>query len=181
MMREDMKIQISDTFSEILEKEDIDKITVTRLIEECHISRQTFYYHFHDIMDVLEWTFRRATDLLVQQSLEAEDRVEVLKIYVDFVKMNRKKLAKLVESKKWFQIEALMVEAVAVYLGNMAKNTVPALEIGYDDMQVMLRFYACGMVGVLIQCLGEKQIDEERLIRQIERIITGRMFPGNSN
>ena len=176
-----MKILIAEAFIDLLEKESIDKITVKQLIEECHISRQTFYYHFHDIMDVLEWTFRRATDLLVQQSLEAEDRVEVLKIYVDFVKMNRKKLGKLVESKKWFQIEALMVEAVAVYLGNMAKNTVPALEIGYDDMQVMLRFYACGMVGVLIQCLGEKQINEERLIRQIERIITGRMFPGNSN
>ena len=28
-MREDMKTQIADTFSELLEKEDIDKITVT--------------------------------------------------------------------------------------------------------------------------------------------------------
>ena len=33
-MREDMKAQIADAFSRILEKEDIDKITVTRLIEE---------------------------------------------------------------------------------------------------------------------------------------------------
>lgn len=41
MMREDMKTQIADTFSELLEKEDMDKITVTKLIEECHISRQT--------------------------------------------------------------------------------------------------------------------------------------------
>ncbi|MBB5265315.1 AcrR family transcriptional regulator [Catenibacillus scindens] len=54
-MREDMKTLIADTFSRLLEKENIDKITVKRLIEECHISRQTFYYHFKDIMDVLEW------------------------------------------------------------------------------------------------------------------------------
>lgn len=30
-MREDMKTQIAATFSELLEKEDIDKITVTQL------------------------------------------------------------------------------------------------------------------------------------------------------
>ena len=69
-MREDMKAVIADTFSQMLDKEDIDKITVTKLIAECHISRQTFYYHFKDIMDVLEWTFRRATQELVQKSLD---------------------------------------------------------------------------------------------------------------
>ena len=71
-MREDMKKQISDTFIDMLEKEDIDKITVTRLIEKCHISRQTFYYHFHDIMDVLEWTFKRSIQILVQRSMELQ-------------------------------------------------------------------------------------------------------------
>ena len=42
----------------------------------------------------------------------------------------------------------------------------------------MLMFYACGMVGVLFQNIDEKQVNEERLLRQIERIITGKMFPG---
>ena len=70
-MREDMKSMIADTFSQMLEKEDIDKITVTKLIGECHISRQTFYYHFRDIMDVLDWTFRRSTQALARRSLEA--------------------------------------------------------------------------------------------------------------
>ena len=78
-MKEDMKSVIADTFSEMLEKEDIDKITVTRLIAQCHISRQTFYYHFKDIMDVLEWTFRRATQELVEQSLNAKDRLKALR------------------------------------------------------------------------------------------------------
>ena len=49
-MREDMKSLIADTFTQMLDKEDIDKITVTKLIGECHISRQTFYYHFKDIL-----------------------------------------------------------------------------------------------------------------------------------
>ena len=139
-MREDMKAQISDTFSRLLKKEDIDKITVTKLIEECGVSRQTFYYHFHDIMDVLEWTFQRAIRELVQKSLEAPDDMEAIQAYVSFVKSNRKKLKRLVDSKKWFQIEGMMVDAVTVYLEKMAQSRITELESSYEDMQIMLRF-----------------------------------------
>ena len=50
---------IVNTFTKMVEAGKTDKITEKALIKECHISRQTFYYHFHDIMDVLEWTFKR--------------------------------------------------------------------------------------------------------------------------
>ena len=108
----DMKTQIADTFSELLEKEDLDKITVTKLIEACQISRQTFYYHFHDIMDVLEWTFRRATHELLEKSLNESERINALLAYLQFVKKHRKKLKRLVDSRKWYQIEGMMVDAV---------------------------------------------------------------------
>ena len=43
----------------------------------------------------------------------------------------------------------------------------------------MLRFYASGMVGVLLQYVGKPHLDEEKLVIQMEKIITGKMFPGN--
>ena len=177
-MREDMKSVIADTFSEMLEKEDIDKITVTRLIAQCHISRQTFYYHFKDIMDVLEWTFRRATQELVEQSLNAKDRLKALTAYITFVRQNRTKLKKLLYSRRWVQIEGMLVEAVTVYLAELARNRVPDIELSVDDLEVMLTFYACGMVGVLLRYVDKPNLNEEKLVIQMERIITGKMFPG---
>lgn len=126
-MREDMKAVIADTFSQMLDKEDIDKITVTKLIAECHISRQTFYYHFKDIMDVLEWTFRRATQELVQKSLNEEDRLGALTTYVAFVRQNRKKFERLLYSRRWVQIEGMLVEAVTVYLAQIARSKFRSL------------------------------------------------------
>ena len=177
-MREDMKSVIADTFSEMLEKEDIDKITVTKLIAQCHISRQTFYYHFKDIMDVLEWTFRRATQELVEKSLNAKDRLKALTAYITFVRQNRTKLKKLLYSRRWVQIEGMLVEAVTVYLSELARNRVPDIELSVDDLEVMLTFYACGMVGVLLQYVDKPNLNEEKLVLQMERIITGKMFPG---
>lgn len=180
-MKEDMKAVIADTFIELLDKEELDKITVTKLIGECHISRQTFYYHFKDIMDVLEWTFRRSTQELAQRSLEAEEPVGALTAYVSFVRMHRNKLEKLIYSRRWVQIEGMLVEAVTIYLAEIARSKAPDINISYDDMEIMLRFYACGMVGVLLQYVGKPNLNEEKLVIQIEKIITGRMFPGREN
>lgn len=178
-MREDMKSTIADTFSQMLEKEDIDKITVTKLITECHISRQTFYYHFRDIMDVLDWTFRRSTQELAQRSLEAEDRVEALTTYVSFVRQNRAKLEKLLYSRRWIQIEVMLTESVMVYLTELARGKGKDIPLSVDDMEVMLRFYASGMVGVLLHYVGKPHLDEKKLVIQMEKIITGKMFPRN--
>lgn len=143
-MKENTKSLIADTFSQMLDKEDLDKITVTKLIGECHISRQTFYYHFKDIMDVLEWTFRRATEELAQKSLEAESRTETLTAYIAFVSENKRKLEKLIDSRKWAQIEEMLLGSVTIYLAEMARNKYSDVDISFDDMEVMLRFYASG-------------------------------------
>lgn len=178
-MREDMKLVIADTFSRMLEKEDIDKITVTKLIGECHISRQTFYYHFRDIMDVLDWTFRRSTQELAQRSLEAEDPIGALTAYVAFVRQHKTKLEKLLYSRRWVQIEVMLTETVMIYLAEMARGKGKDISVSVDDLEVMLRFYASGMVGVLLQYVGKPHLDEEKLVIQMEKIITGKMFPGN--
>ena len=47
-----------------------------------------------------------------------------------------------------------------------------------DDLEVMLRFYASGMVGILLQYVGKPNLNEEKLVIQIEKIITGKMIPG---
>lgn len=177
-MKEDMKTLIADNLLKLLEKEDIDKITVTKLIGECHISRQTFYYHFKDIMDVLEWTFRRSTQELAKRSLEAENRIGALTAYVSFVRKHREKLEKLVYSRRWAQIEGMLVDSVTIYLAEMARSKIQDIDISYDDMEVMLKFYASGMVGVLMQYVGKPNLNEEKLVIQMEKIITGRMFPG---
>ena len=177
-MREDMKAVIADTFSQMLDKEDIDKITVTKLIGEGHISRQTFYYHFKDIMDVLEWTFKRATEELVQRSLKAEDNIVALKEFAIFIRQNRTKLERLLYSRRGGEIENLLTEAAGAYLGERGRNKVPEISLSFDELEIMLKFYACGMVGVLMQYMVKPHLDEEKLVIQIEKIITGKMFPG---
>ena len=36
----------------------INKITIKDITDTCGLNRQTFYYHFKDIYDLLEWSFQ---------------------------------------------------------------------------------------------------------------------------
>ena len=37
----------------MMEEKPLEEISVTSLSKKCHVNRQTFYYHFHDIYDLL--------------------------------------------------------------------------------------------------------------------------------
>ena len=59
-MAVNMKSMIAETFMALSKTKDVDKITVMDLVKACHISRQTFYYHFQDILEVIEWSMQQA-------------------------------------------------------------------------------------------------------------------------
>ena len=48
---------LADGLKELLEKKTLDKITVKELVATCGVNRQTFYYNFQDIYELLEWIF----------------------------------------------------------------------------------------------------------------------------
>ena len=37
-----------------MQEKSFDKVTVTELVQRMHVNRQTFYYHFNDLYDLLE-------------------------------------------------------------------------------------------------------------------------------
>ena len=55
MGKETTKRVIAYAFKELLLEKPINKITVSDIAEKCDINRQTFYYHFHDIIELTEW------------------------------------------------------------------------------------------------------------------------------
>ena len=48
------KKAIAYTFKDLLKEKPFNKITVNDIANKCDINRQTFYYHFQDIRDLME-------------------------------------------------------------------------------------------------------------------------------
>lgn len=49
------KKMLAATLKTLLQKKALSKITISEIVTTCQINRKTFYYHFNDIFDLLEW------------------------------------------------------------------------------------------------------------------------------
>jgi AcrR family transcriptional regulator len=60
------KRALEQSLKNLLLKKPLTKITIGDITEDCGINRMTFYYHFKDIYDLVEWACledaRRALD-----------------------------------------------------------------------------------------------------------------------
>ena len=52
------KRKIADCVKHLMKRKEIRKITIQDIMDATNMSRQSFYYHFKDIYDVLEWIER---------------------------------------------------------------------------------------------------------------------------
>lgn len=52
MMKQTRKM-IQNAFIELARKEPVDKITVKEIVDYCQINRNSFYYHFEDLPDLI--------------------------------------------------------------------------------------------------------------------------------
>ena len=170
-----MKRMIAETFADLAKEKNVDKITVKELVEACHISRQTFYYHFQDIMDVIEWSARQVMQQMLAQSLRAETPEEGMDIFVDFAVESSALLRRLMHSQRREQVERMVTEMIRAYLEEMLRNKAPEIEISYADLEIALDFCTYGIAGVLLKSCDQAPLDEQRLVRQLCRLLSGRM------
>ena len=80
-----MKYALSQSLKKLLSSRKLDKITVKDITEDCGVNRQTFYYYFRDIYDLLEWNFQDATERLLRCGLDHRNwrsGVEAVKEYL---------------------------------------------------------------------------------------------------
>ena len=53
------KHMLTASLKKIMAQKPLNKISIREICEDCGVNRQTFYYHFNDIYDQLEWMFKQ--------------------------------------------------------------------------------------------------------------------------
>lgn len=67
---------LAELLQEMLQTKSLEKITVKQLVDACHINRQTFYYHFHDIYELVEYMFWMELDKIFKNPIDFDDTIE---------------------------------------------------------------------------------------------------------
>ena len=49
------KQALANSLKSLLQKKTLNKITIKDIVDDCGVNRQTFYYHFQDVYDLVDW------------------------------------------------------------------------------------------------------------------------------
>lgn len=170
-----MKSMIAGAFMEVSKTKSVDKITVKDLVETCHISRQTFYYHFQDILEVIEWSVQQTFQEILADRTNPDFPENTLRTFIETSSEADMLLQKLLRSQRREQIEKIFVNAVRSYLQEMFVRQELKPDLPLADAKVILDFCTFGMVGLMLENCGKKSLDKEKLAKQIHRLISERM------
>lgn len=166
-----VKNKIADTFWKLTLTKHIDKITVKDIVEICGISRQTFYYHFQDILDVVEWTANREIQTMIVQSLKAKTQEESVRQAVSFFFSHKLIWNKLLTSKSREHFEKMAMNALHKYVAQMIKYKRPDLVMD-AEFEIGLHFLTYGLGGLFLEYANREDVTEEQFTKQICRLLS---------
>ena len=72
--KELMKREFAKTLLRLSLEKPLEGITVSELAKECGVSRGTFYNHFFDIYDLINWIFEMEVSGPLQRYIETHDK-----------------------------------------------------------------------------------------------------------
>ena len=139
---------IMSTFMQLLEGESLDKITVRDIVEECEINRNTFYYHYSDIYDLLDDVFRVETEKFMSEDVDENTTFgEEYERAAKFVLKYKKAILHIYDSKKRDVLQNYLETLAFSFISRFVKKEADGYGLPDEDIDYITGFYTHAIVG----------------------------------
>lgn len=85
----DTKNKLSAALKQLMAQSDFHKISINDLAREAHLNRNSFYYHFNNIFDLLKYTFENDTIKIVKEINPSRNVEETIYFIMDYIDQNK--------------------------------------------------------------------------------------------
>ena len=153
------KLALAGSLKKLLQKKFLDDITVKELVEDCQVNRQTFYYHFRDIYDLLHWFLEHETEEALRG---AEDWQAALALAFRYIQDNhaviyhayRSSGREALDCQFYSLSRALVLRLLDLYAGDLILEP--------DDRAFLAEFYMYALTGTLLHWMSEDMKEDPR-------------------
>ena len=152
----------------LLQEKSIDKITVKDICEMCEINRNTFYYYYSDIYQVLEELLRTETEKSLKEKQENHSFYEdCLKKY-HLILEYKKAVYHLYNSKNRDLILKYLYDITEKYMEKYVLKEVEGKKLSAEDIQFIVDFYSNSMIGSILRWMQRGMMEkQEKLIYRL--------------
>lgn len=139
------KKAIREALIQMLEKKPLDSIKVTDITQACDISRNTFYYHYRDIYDVLREVF----EITLTEIVEADgfDWYGVFEKITDSVLLNKNTIKNISSSKYYIDIELYIYKYAQQLFIDKIRDSARDRDITEESVQILAVLYTHAIIG----------------------------------
>jgi len=168
------KKALAVTLKKLMQKTSLDKITVKDIVEDCGINRQTFYYHFQDIYDLLGWIYTtEALESINHYKTYDTWQQGFLKIF-QYVEENRVFCLNTFHSLGREHLEQFLYDVCYNLLIDVIEEVAQGSNVSKENKNFIANFYKLAFVGLMVEWLktGTKDKPAE-IIDRLSKLIDG--------
>ena len=162
------KRALEASLKKLLLQKPLNKITINDITEDCGVNRMTFYYHFKDIYDLVDWILVEDASKILEgrQSFETWDEA-----YLDILHQlqeNKTLVLNVYRSVGREQVEQYLYRLLDPVLKEFTNRECQDITVQDADKQFIIDFYKYALVGMALEWIRKDM--KEDPVRMTERL-----------
>lgn len=156
------KFALEASLKKLLQHKKIDKITISDLTSDCGISRMSFYYHFKDIYELVEWVCVEDGKRALQGKKTYDTWQEGLTQIFEAVLENKAFIQNINGVVGREKIESYLYKLTYELIAGVVNEKCGEIDIEKEDRDFIAQFYKYGFVGVMLEWIDRGMKDDYR-------------------
>ena len=149
------KHALEESLKRLLLKKPLTKITINDLTTDCGISRMTFYYHFKDIYDLVEWACLEESTRALQGKKTYSTWQEGLLQIFEAVYENKAFIMNAYNSLSREQIENFLFRLTHDLIMGVVEERSVGTSITEAQKNFIADFYKYSFVGIMLDWIRQ--------------------------
>ena len=168
------KRALEQSLKNLLLKKPLTKITVGDITDDCGINRMTFYYHFKDIYDLVEWSCledaKRALDEKKTYDTWQQGLLQIFKA----VQENKPFILNVYRCVLREQVEKYLHPLVDQLLLNVINEEAAGITVRDEDKQFIAQVYSYMFIGLMLDWIkDDMREDPQQIVEKLSKLIKG--------
>ena len=166
------KRALESSLKKLLLEKPLHKITVSDITDDCGINRMTFYYHFKDIYDLVEWSCQEDASRALAGKKTYETWQQGLLQIFEAVQENKPFILNVYRSVSREQVEKYLTPLTDDLLMGVINELSAGMVVRAEDKAFIAQVYSYAFVGLMLDWIkDEMKQDPETLVNRFALVI----------
>ena len=168
------KRALEQSLKNLLLKKPLTKITINDIAEDCGINRMTFYYHFKDIYDLVEWSCTEDARKALEEKKTYDTWQQGFLQIFEAVRENKPFIMNVYRCVHREQVEAYLKPLVDNLLLGVIQEESARLTVREEDKAFIARIYSYIFIGVMLDWIkDDMKTDPQEIVERLAVLLKG--------